>query len=72
MYRVRVTFLLRSYGVSVTYRYSYGISLSFARPIKAYMCYVRVTYVWRIYGACTTFHSYLRRICSVPIAFGYL
>ena len=37
MYHVRVTFLLHSPGVSVTYLYSYGISLSYVRRIKAYV-----------------------------------
>ena len=37
MYHVRVTFLLRSRGVSVTYLYSYGITLSNVRRIKAYV-----------------------------------
>ena len=37
MYHVRVTFLLRSRGVSVTYPYLYGISLSCVRRIKAYV-----------------------------------
>ena len=39
MYHVRVTFLLRSRGVSVTnmYLYSYGISLSYVRRINAYV-----------------------------------
>ena len=37
MYHVRVTFLLRSRGVYVTYLYSYGISLSYARRINAYV-----------------------------------
>ena len=76
MYHVRVTFLLRSHGVSVTYLYSYGISLSYVRRIKAYvlrtcdvcMAYEAV-YACRIYGVTSTFHSYLRRICTVPIAF---
>ena len=36
-YHVRVTFLLRSRGVSVTYLYSYGISLSYVRRINAYV-----------------------------------
>ena len=35
MYHVRMTFLLRSRGVSVTYLYSYGLSLSYVRRIKA-------------------------------------
>ena len=34
---VRVTFLLRSRGVSVTYLYSYGILLSYVRRINAYV-----------------------------------
>ena len=37
MYHVRGTSLLRSRGVSVTYLYSYGISLSYVRLIKAYV-----------------------------------
>ena len=37
MYHVRVTFLLRYRGVSVTYLYSYGISLSYVRRINAYV-----------------------------------
>ena len=37
MYHVQVTSLLRSRGVSVTYLYLYGISLSYARCIKAYV-----------------------------------
>ena len=47
MYHVSVTFLLRSRGVSVTYLFSYGISLSYVRRIKAYMlrtCNVCVSY----------------------------
>ena len=47
MCHVRVTFLLRSRGVSVTYLYSYGISLSYVRRIKAYVlrtCDVCMTY----------------------------
>ena len=37
MYHVRVTFLLRSRGVSVTYLYSYGKSLPYVRRISAYV-----------------------------------
>ena len=37
MYHVRVTFLLSSRCVSVTYLYSYGILLSYVRRIKAYV-----------------------------------
>ena len=37
MYHVRVTFLLPSRGVSVTYLYSYRISLSYVRRINAYV-----------------------------------
>ena len=51
MYHVPVTFLLRSRGVSVTYLYLYGLSLSYVRLMKAYVLrslYVRVTYVWRM------------------------
>ena len=38
---------LRSRGVSVTYLYSYGISLSYVRRIKAYVlrtCYLCMAY----------------------------
>ena len=35
MLDVRLTFLLRSRVVSVTYQYSYEISLSYVRHIKA-------------------------------------
>ena len=75
MYHVRVTYLLRSCGVSVTYLYKYGISLSYVRRIKVYVlstcdvCVAYEAYGCRIYDVCTTFHFYLRRICSVPIAF---
>ena len=49
MYHIRVTFLLRSRGVSVTYLYSYGISLSFVRRIKAYVLHVRMCDVCMTY-----------------------
>ena len=52
MYHVRVTFLLRSRGVSVTYLYSYGISLSYVRRIKAYM------YVLRTCDVCMAYEVY--------------
>ena len=47
MFHVRVKFLLRSRGVLVTYLYSYGISLSYVRRIKAYVlrtCYLCMMY----------------------------
>ena len=47
MYHVRVTSLLRSLGVSVTYLYLYGISLSYVRRINAYVlrtCVVCMAY----------------------------
>ena len=37
MYHVRVTILLRSRDISVTYLYSFGILLSYLRRIKAYV-----------------------------------
>ena len=64
MCHVRVTFLLRSRGVSVTYLYSYGISLSYVRRIKAYVlrtrdvC-MRVTYLRRMYYVPFLSASYL-------------
>ena len=73
---VSATFPWRS--LSVTYLYSCGISLSYVRRIKAYICYVRVTYVWRMKCmrdistayVLRSIQDYLRRICSVPkIAF---
>ena len=73
-----MTFLLRSCGVSVRYPYSYGISLSYVRRIKAYelrtcdVCMSYEVYARRIYGVCTTFHSYLRRSYSVTtLLFAY-
>ena len=50
MYHVRVTFLLRSRGVSVTYLYSYGFSLSYVRRINAY--------VLRTYDVCMAYEVY--------------
>ena len=50
MYHVRVTFLLRSLGVSVTYLCSYGISLSYVRRINAY--------VLRTCDVCTAYEVY--------------
>ena len=54
MYHVRVTFLLCSCGASVTYLYSYGISLSHIRSIKAY--------VLRTCKVCMAYEVYARRI----------
>ena len=45
MFHVRVTFLLRSRGVSVTYLYSYKCHFRMY-GVSRRMCYVRVTYVW--------------------------
>ena len=67
MYHVRVTFLLRSRGVSVTYLYSYGISLSYVRRINEYVLRTCDVCTWRM--KCTRDVSTARRICSVPIAF---
>ena len=50
MYHVCVTFLLRASGVSVTYLYSYGISLSHVRRINAY--------VLRTCDACMAYEAY--------------
>ena len=55
MYHVRVTFLLRSRGISVMYLYSYGISLLYVWRIKAYVlrtCDVCMAYVWRMKCTC--------------------
>ena len=79
MSHVLVTFLLRSRGVSVTYLYSYGISLSYIRRIKAYvlpgMCYVRVTYVWRMKCTRDVSTAYVLRsilICGVSVLYQLL
>ena len=53
MYHVRVTFLLRSRGVSVTYLYSYGMSLSYVRRINAYVlrtCTCDVCMAYEVYA----------------------
>ena len=50
MYHERVTFLLRSRGVSVTYLYSYGILLSYVWRISAY--------VLRTCDACMAYEVY--------------
>ena len=69
------TSLLRSRGVSVTYLYLYGISILYVWRIKAYVlrtcvvCMAYEVYARRIYGICTSLHSYLRRTCSVPNVF---
>ena len=71
MYHVRVTFLLRSRGVSVTYLYSYGISFSYVRRIRC-MCYVRVTYVWRMKCTRDVSTAYVLRsilICAVSVLY---
>ena len=44
MYHVRETFLLRSRGVSVTYLYSYGISLSRIKAFVLRTCDVSIAY----------------------------
>ena len=72
MYHLRLTFLLRSRGVSVTYLYSYGISLSYVRRIKAYVL-VRVTYgVWRMKYTCDVSTAYVLHsilICGVSVLY---
>ena len=53
MHDVRVTFLLRSRGVSVTYLFSYGISLSYVRRINAYVlrtCTCDVCMAYEVYA----------------------
>ena len=50
MYHVRVTFLLHSRGVSVTYLYSYEISLSYVRRFESY--------VLRTCAVCMAFEVY--------------
>ena len=50
---VRVTFLIRSRGVSMTYLYSYGISLSYVRRIEVYVlrtCDVHVCMAYEAYA----------------------
>ena len=74
MFHVRVTFLLRSRGVSVTYLYSYGISLSCVW-VSRRMCYVRVTYVWRMKCTRDVSTAYVLRsilICGVSVLYHLL
>ena len=47
MYHVRVTFLLRSRGVSATYLYLCGTSFSYVRRIKVYV--LRTCDIWMAY-----------------------
>ena len=65
MLHVRLTFLLRSRVVSVTYQYSYEISLSYVRRIKANIFYLRMPYIWRI--KCTRDVSATYVLRSIPI-----
>ena len=72
MYHVRVTCLLRSRGVSVTCLYSYGISLSYVRRIKAYVlrtcdvCMAYEVYISTVY----VLRSIL--ICGVSVLYQLL
>ena len=69
MYHVRVTFLSRSRGVSVTYLYSYGIHFRMY-GVSMRMCYVRVTYVWRMKCTRDVSTAYVLRsilICGVSV-----
>ena len=71
MYNVRVTFLLRSRGVSVTYLYSYGIPPSYVRRIKAYVLQ-RVTYIYRMKYTRDVPTAYVLRsilICGVSVLY---
>ena len=73
MYYVRVTLLLRSRGVSVSYLYSYEISLSPSMyGVSRRMCYVRVTYVWRMNCTPDVYTAYvLRSILIYGVSFLY-
>ena len=56
----------------MTYVYSYGISLSYVRRINAYMCYVRVMYVWRMKRMRDVSTVYVPRpilICGVSVLY---
>ena len=65
MLHVRLTFLLRSRVVSVTYQYSYEISLSYVWRIKAN---VLLTYaVYMAYTKCTRDVSATYVLRSIPI-----
>ena len=77
MYHVRVTSLLRSRGVSVTYSCirmeflfrMYGVSR------RTCMCYVRVTYVWRMKCTCDVSTAYVLPsilICGVSVLYQLL
>ena len=74
MYHVRVTYLLRSCGVSVTF----CISMEFLfrmYGVSRCMCYVRVTYVWRMKRTRDVSTMYLLRsilICGVSVLYQLL
>ena len=75
MYLVRVTFLLRTRGVSVTYLYSYGISLSFVRRIKAYVLRTCDVCTWRMKYTRDVSTAYVLRsilICGVSVLYQLL
>ena len=71
-YDVPATFTWRNSDVSLfvwkIHCRMYSVSMrNELRTCDVFMAYE--VYARCIYGVCTTFHSYLRRICSVPIAF---
>ena len=75
MYHVRVTFLLRSRGVSVTYLYSYGISLSYVRRINANVLRTCDVCIWRMKCTRDVSTAYVLRsilICGVSVLYQLL
>ena len=76
MLHVRLTFLLRSRVVSVTYQYSYEISLSYVRCIKANVLLMyHVPYIWRIKCTLDVSATYVLRsipICGVSVLYQLL
>ena len=67
MLHVRLTFLLRSRVVSVTYQYSYEISLSYVRRIKANVLLTYAVYIWRIKCTRDVSATYVGLLRSIPI-----
>ena len=75
MYHVRVAFLLRSRGVSVTYLYSYEFSLSYVRRINAYVLRTCDICTWRMKCTRDVSTKYVLRsilICGVSVLYQLL
>ena len=75
MLHVRLTFLLRSRVVSVTYQYSYEISLSYVRHIKANVLLTYAVYMaYKMYDGDVSATYVLRSIpiCGVSVLYQLL